>query len=95
MTIGLKVDQVYLNNQAGNIAVSLRQDCLRIDNLLRGTSGWTKANYLGIGYSDTDADSMIFAVAALKKARDLIMGVDTQPSPVNLMAYIGALTGID
>jgi len=93
--IGAQVTKAYLDNQASNIAISLRQDMYRINALLDGVGTWGVTELQGIGYSAEDAAKMLTALMALKKVRDLGYGLDTQPTPIDLRPYLSVLTGID
>lgn len=93
--IGAQINRGYLDNQVANIAVSVRQDLLRIDNLLSGVGTWDSATLLGIGYSADEATAMLSALSSLRKIRDLAYGTDTMPAAINLRPYLAALTGID
>lgn len=93
--IGAQITRGYLDNQCANIAVSLRQDILRVDNLLTGIGTWDAAAFQGIGYSADEAASLLTALAAFKKIRDIGYGLDTQPVAIDLRPYLAVLTGID
>ena len=93
--IGAQVTKAYLDTQAANIAISLRQDMYRINSLLDGVGTWGVTELQGIGYSEPDAVSMLTAITALKKVRDLGYGLDTQPTAIDLRPYLSVLTGID
>jgi hypothetical protein len=67
----------------------------RINALLDGVGTWDVTEYQGIGYSGDDATTMVTAIAALKKIRDLGYGLDSQTVAVDLRPYLAVLTGID
>lgn len=94
--VGLQVDKDYLNAKSGSIATMLDQVLRNIDGLQRGIAGLDAAGLAAeFGFTTDEATSFLFAVTALVKVRDLTQGTDTLPTPINLLTYIHALTGID